>query len=107
MKTYKQFIEKYQIDEISSKVLRKYFKMEPSVKINAIQAELDGDKKGQSKADQHLKNMTKIRNNQLFPKPSGMKLATESIESDYQNLHNHVTNTIPTNTKKQPQNENL
>ena len=98
MKTLRQFKEEYQIDEISSKVLHKYFKMEPSVKINAIQAELDGDKKTQSKADQHLKNMSKNRNNQLFPKPKkSFNLATESIESDIQRLDNHVTNTMPDN----------
>lgn len=96
MKTLKQFKEEFQIDEISSKVIHKYLKMEPEVTGNAIKAQYYGDKEIQNKADKHLKNMARIRNNQIFPK---LKFATESVESDLQQLDNHVTNTMPDSVK--------
>jgi hypothetical protein len=87
MKSYKEFIE-----ESSSRLKSKFIKLvEPKAKADAIVAQYKGNKPEQDKADKTLKLVGKIKN-----KLDLTKSVYESIESDYQNLDNHVTTTIPT-----------
>ena len=87
MKSYKEFIE-----ESSSRLKSKFIKFaEPKAKADAIVAQYKGNKPEQNKADKTLKLVSRIKN-----KLDLTKGVYESIESDHQNLDNHVTNSMPT-----------
>jgi phosphatidate phosphatase PAH1 len=89
MKTYKEFM-----DESSLKFKKKFIKLvEPTAKADAIEAQYKGNKPAQDKADRSLNLVSKVRNRMLgLHKP-----VYESVESDLQQLDNHVTNTMPDN----------
>lgn len=87
MKTYKEFM-----GESSLKLKKKFIKLvEPAAKADAIEAQYKGNKPAQDKADRSLNLVSKVRNRMLgLHKP-----VYESVESDLQQLDNHVVNTMP------------
>lgn len=75
MKSFKQLSE--ELNEISTRMLSKYVKLEPKAQAQGAVGELKGDKKLTDKADKHLKNISKVKS-----KLDTMKPAHESEDLD-------------------------